>query len=158
MIEYLYNPEREKLQDIVFLFREYADRLNLDLCFQNFEEELKTLPGKYSPPEGCLILARKNNDPAGCIALRKIEGNSICEMKRLYVREKFRGCGIGKDLVSRIIAEAVRLGYGKMVLDTLDSMKSARSLYRAAGFSECEPYYHNPLEGAVFMELVLPQT
>jgi GNAT superfamily N-acetyltransferase len=154
MIEYICNPAGRHLEEIRDLFREYVNWLGVDLSFQDFEKELETLPGKYAPPEGTIILASVNGRPAGCVALRKIDADS-CEMKRLFVRDSFRGSGIGRELVHRIIKEAVSYGYKKMLLDTLESMKSARKLYEDAGFIVRDPYYHNPLEGAVFMELDL---
>ena len=156
MIEYIHNPSGPGLEDIKQLFREYVKWLALDLSFQDFEKELETLPGKYAPPDGAVILAADDGAPAGCVALRKID-NDTCEMKRLFVRESYRGSGIGRELVKRIIRESVTRGYKKMLLDTLESMKSARKLYEDAGFKVRDPYYHNPLEGAVFMELDLTQ-
>ena len=140
------------------LFAEYTASLNLDLSFQDFEKELENLPGKYAPPEGSLILAEENGIPAGCVALRKFgTDGDICEMKRLYVPDSFRKRGIGKELVCRIIAQGTAMGYGSMLLDTLSTMAKARELYEAAGFKRIDPYYHNPLEGAIFMELDLKE-
>jgi len=156
MIEYIYNPEGSLLEEIKQLFRDYVKWLAVDLSFQDFEKELETLPGKYAPPEGVIILAAVDGSPAGCVALRKID-NDTCEMKRLFVRDIYRGSGTGRELVKRIISESVSCGYKKMLLDTLESMKSARKLYEDAGFKVRDPYYHNPLEGAVFMELDLTE-
>lgn len=136
------------------LFLEYAESLDFELCFQNFDNELAGLPGDYSPPEGRLYLALNENKPAGCIALRKFK-DSVCEMKRLYVRPKFRGKNIGKKLVELLIEDAREIGYKKMVLDTVPSMQTAQKLYKSFGFHEIKPYRINPVKGAVFMELRL---
>jgi ribosomal protein S18 acetylase RimI-like enzyme len=133
------------------LFTEYAASIGIDLAFQDFSTELRTLPGKYAEPEGSVIIARRNGEPCGCVALRRIDART-CEMKRLYVRAGARGKGIGRELVSRIIALARTKGYGAMRLDTLPSMKSAVSLYRSFGFQEIPPYTFNPIEGSLFME------
>ncbi|MCP4687669.1 MAG: GNAT family N-acetyltransferase [Desulfobacterales bacterium] len=144
----------EALGEIRLLFREYANSLDFDLSFQNFEEELAGLPGRYAPPDGCLLMARVGNEPAGCAALRKIE-NGICEMKRLYVRPRFRGARMGKALASEIVARARRIGFERMRLDTAGSMEKAKSIYVAMGFREIAPYCHNPLPDATFLELTL---
>lgn len=145
----------DKLDDIKTLFREYQESLGLDLCFQNFEDELATLPGKYSRPGGRLYLASVEGNAAGCIALRGLD-DGCCEMKRLYVRGKFRGLKLGQALVEKIIADAREIGYSRMVLDTYaETMKSAVALYRGFGFSETEPYYNNPHEGVLFLSLEL---
>jgi ribosomal protein S18 acetylase RimI-like enzyme len=137
------------------LFLEYAGGLGFSLCFQNFEGELAELPGKYAPPEGRLLLAMDDERLAGCVALRKLDQES-CEMKRLYVRPEWRGVGLGRRLAETIIEEARAAGYRRMLLDTLPSqMKEARRMYRSMRFREIEPYYDNPVEGAVFMELIL---
>jgi ribosomal protein S18 acetylase RimI-like enzyme len=136
------------------LFIEYAAEINVCLCFQHFDEELTTLPGKYTPPEGCLLLALEGTQSAGCVALRKIDVG-VCELKRLYVRPAFRGKGIGRALASAVIDEARQMGYARVRLDTLASMNDAIALYRSLGFLSIEPYYENPIAGAAFMELKL---
>lgn len=141
-----------QIEDARRLFREYEAWLDVDLCFQSFEEELNTLPGKYAQPSGRLFLALIDEKPAGCIALRKI-GNDICEMKRLYVRDDARGTGLGKMLIERLIEEAKTIGYKRMRLDTLpDKMPKAVRLYQSYGFQKIEPYYENPHKETLFME------
>jgi GNAT superfamily N-acetyltransferase len=137
------------------LFREYSAWVETDLCFQNFEKELAALPGSYAEPDGRLLLAFHDAQLSGCVGLRKI-GEGICEMKRLFVRDAFRGKGIGRGLIEAIIREATEIGYERMRLDTLPpQMNDAIALYRSFGFKEIEPYYENPVAGAKFMELNL---
>jgi putative acetyltransferase len=142
------------VQNIRSLFEEYAASLNFDLNFQHFDQEVANLPGEYSEPHGCLLLARSDDHVAGCIALRKMD-DGICEMKRLYVRPQFRQLGLGKMLVQAIIEKARQKGYRSMRLDTVPAMERAQALYRSFGFQEIGPYRYNPIDGAVFMELTL---
>lgn len=137
------------------LFLEYAQSLGFSLCFQGFDQELAGLPGDYAPPDGRLILATLNDHPAACVALHAIN-DEHCEMKRLYVRPKFRGHGLGKALTERIVAEARQIGYTRLRLDTVEpKMKTAVAMYRRLGFCEIAPSRANPIEGALYMELEL---
>jgi GNAT superfamily N-acetyltransferase len=145
----------DDIQNARGLFEEYAAGLGISLCFQNFDQELKNLPGDYAPPDGRLLLASEDDQLAGCIALRKLDAG-VCEMKRLFLRPAFRGKGLGKLLVESIIGEARKLGYTRMRLDTLPGrMDTAIALYQSFGFVDIEPYCKNPVEGAKFMELNL---
>jgi putative acetyltransferase len=142
------------------LFLEYAQSLGFSLCFQGFDRELAELPGDYTPPQGRLFLAECQNEEcqtelAGCVALHKLDIET-CEMKRLYLRQHFRGRGFGRALAEAVIAEARSIGYRRMRLDTVaPTMKDAVALYRQLGFVEIAPYRTNPIEGALYMELKL---
>jgi GNAT superfamily N-acetyltransferase len=144
----------EQLATIRELFREYADSLGVDLCFQDFERELATLPGKYVAPEGRLYLALEDGKAAGCAGLRKISPEAG-ELKRVFVRPAFRGKGIGRRLVLAVVEAARKNAYRRLRLDTLPSMKRAQELYRAMGFKPIEAYNNNPVPGAEFLELTL---
>lgn len=147
----------EQINEIRRLFREYEAYLNVDLCFQQFESELANLPGKYAPPSGTLMLAMNGQRAVGCGALRRLGSvqDRTCEMKRLYVCSEARSAGIGGQIAKRLIQEGVRLGYSTMLLDTLGWLKAANHLYESLGFVPTEPYYDNPLSGAVYWKLDL---
>lgn len=145
----------EDLEHIRELFQEYADSLGVDLGFQDFEEELLNLPGEYVAPRGCLLLAYVGQTPAGCCALRPLDNSdypNAAEMKRLYVRKAFRGFGLGRHLAEATLDAARQAGYACVLLDTLDDMEAARTLYVELGFEEVPPYYHNPLVGAHYLK------
>jgi putative acetyltransferase len=136
------------------LFQKYAESLGFDLCFQNFDQELDDFPGQYSPPMGRLFLALSENQPIGCVGLRFFE-KGVCEMKRLYVRPDFRGRKAGRLLAEATIKAGKIIRYEIMRLDTLPSMENANILYKSLGFRQIEPYRHNPIKGAIYMELNL---
>jgi len=144
----------EWLAQARLLFQEYAVWTGVDLCFQNFAEELANLPATYIPPDGRLLLALCEGEAAGCVALKRFE-REICEMKRLYVRPQFQGRNIGRRLVEAVIAEAKKSGYERMRLDTLPKMTAAQSLYTSLGFERIAPYRYNPDAMTIFMELSL---
>lgn len=155
MIELIQATLPQDIGEVRSLFLEYGSSLGFSLCFQSFDEELKSLPGAYDPPEGRLLLARCEGHAAGCIALRPLEPG-ICEMKRLYVRPADRGRSLGRMLVERLISEARAISYQRMRLDTIESaMKDAIALYRRMGFKEIAPYSTIPIETALWMELLL---
>jgi GNAT superfamily N-acetyltransferase len=141
----------EDLDEIRKMLLEYEAWIGVDLCFQNFKQELAELPGKYAPPRGRLLIADPN---AGCVALRPID-DETGEMKRLFVRPEFRGTGLGKLLVLRVIEEARAEGYKKVRLDTMPMMESAQKLYQQLGFRDIEAYRLNPQPGVRYMELSL---
>jgi putative acetyltransferase len=133
------------------LFREYVLSLGVDLSFQDFEKELETIDRQYHAPDGGLLLAFKDQQPAGCAGVRKSD-EGIAELKRMYVRADYRGYNIGGGLLKLSLQLATELGYKKIRLDTLRDMTRARALYQSFGFYEIPPYRFNPLEGAIFME------
>ena len=136
------------------LFREYQRSIGTDLCFQNFESELATLPGAYAPPRGRLYLGVSSGKGAGCVGLRPCD-DGAAEMKRLYVRPDYRGLGYGWILAKAVIADAKSLGYTRLVLDTLPTMKAAQAMYETLGFRDIEPYTFNPIRGTRYMGLDL---
>lgn len=147
------------IDEVRKLFREYVEALGVQLDFQDFSRELNRLPGRYAPPDGILLIAEENNDVLGCVALRRFGSSDIetCEMKRLYVRSEARGKNLGRELSLAVISKAVEMGYGTMVLDTLDRLKAAMSLYESLGFKKTAPYYENPLPGVVYWKLDLKE-
>jgi putative acetyltransferase len=153
-IRFITPDTPDELNAVRDLFRRYAESLQVDLCFQNFESELATLPGEYAQPRGALLMALADDELAGCCALRPLDNvdyANACEMKRLYVLPAFRKNKIGRQLVEAILECARRCGYSCVLLDTLDEMETARALYHDLGFEEIPPYYHSPIEGAHYL-------
>jgi putative acetyltransferase len=153
MYQIISDQNKIKMDEVKKLFIEYQKELGYDLCFQDFEQELETLPGKYKQPDGHLLLIKDSpsDSIAGCIALKKHNG-STCEMKRLYILPDFREKGYGKILIQEIIRLAKMKGYQTMILDTLKELKPALHLYRKFGFQETGPYYYNPINDVVYMK------
>jgi ribosomal protein S18 acetylase RimI-like enzyme len=152
-LQIVHADDAEHVEVIRALFREYAESLGFSLCFQNFDEELAQLPGKYSRPRGRLLLARVGDEHAGCVGVQPFLSD-ICEMKRLYVRPAFRGAGIGRALAEAAICETTEAHYAAIRLDTIEPlMGAAVRMYRTLGFYDIEPYRPNPIAGALYMEL-----
>jgi GNAT superfamily N-acetyltransferase len=143
-----------ELQEIRVLFKEYTEWLRFDLSFQNFDKEFAELPGKYAPPKGRLLLAYEDAQVIGCVGLREFEPG-VCEMKRMYIRDKFRKKGYGRKLAKRAIDTAREIGYQYMRLDTVPWMELAIGLYRSLGFYEIPAYRFNPIKGTLYFELKL---
>ena len=142
----------QDLEDVRILFGEYSGLVAEALCFQNFDQELEALPGEYAPPGGALLIARDADAAAGCVALRRLDAASG-EMKRMFVREAYRGSGLGRQLALAIIEEARERKYARMLLDTLPKLSPAIALYRDLGFRETGPYLACPTPGAICFEL-----
>jgi len=136
------------------LIEEYAASLGVDLCFQDLAGELEHLEEQYGPPHGHFLLALRGSAAVGCVGLRRF-AEGAAEMKRLYVVDAERGRGTGRALVAEIVAAARHLGYARLLLDTLPSMRAAQQLYLAFGFRPIPPYRHNPIAGAAYLELAL---
>ncbi len=153
-IELIWHHDAASYDTLRLIMREYAQSLSVDLCFQNFEQELAELPGDYAEPRGGLVRALVNGELAGCCALRPLDNVDYpmaCEMKRLFVRPQIRGLGLGRQLVEATLDTARRAGYACVLLDTLSDMEAARALYEEVGFEEIPPYYHNPIAGAHYL-------
>lgn len=144
----------DRLAQFRALCEQYAASLDFDLRFQDFEEEMRTLPGDYAPPQGGIFLALRRSQAVGCVALRRLE-DRVCEMKRLYVAPDHRGQGIGRALAEEAVDEARRIGYERVRLDTAPGMKEAAALYGSLGFRPIAPYYPNPIPGATYLEMKL---
>lgn len=151
MLRLIHATKEDEYEQARELFLEYVDSLGVDLSFQNIAIELQNIPGEYAPLDGCILLALDNEQPAGCVALRKID-EQVCEMKRLYVKPEWKGRGVGKKLALAIIDEAKFRGYSFIRLDTLPTMEQAIQLYRSLEFYPIEPYRFNPIEGTLYME------
>ena len=144
----------EQLAQVRGLFEEYWSSFGFTPCFQNFSGELAALPGDYAPPAGRLWLALVEGQAAGCAALRRLDGDT-CEFKRLFVRSQYRGLGLGRQLLARVMAEAKAAGYRQLVCDTMPVMADALAMYRRAGFEPTEAYSGHPAPGAIFLRLAL---
>lgn len=155
----LITPDSPALWDETrLILRDYALSLDVDLDFQNFDQELASLPGEYEPPQGLMLLATVDGQVAGCGGFRllaDVDYPNACEMKRLYVRPAFRRFGLGRTLAHALIERATGAGYSCMLLDTLDDMEAARGLYESLGFAEVPPYYFNPIAGAHYLKVDL---
>lgn len=148
----------EQLQATRVIFSEYAAQSGVDLCFQNFDDELAALPGEYAQPQGALLLALADGAVAGCCAMRPLGASdypNACELKRLFVRDAYRRLGLGRQLAEAVIDAARVAGYHHLLLDTLSDMESARALYQDLGFHDIPPYYHNPIAGAHYLKVDL---
>ena len=157
-LQFITPDSSEDLAATRQIFTEYATQLGIDLCFQNFEAELASLPGEYSAPRGVLLLALVDGEVAGCGGLRPLDSvdyPNAAEMKRLYVRKAFRRFGLGRQLAEALLDAARVAGYHSVLLDTLNDMESARALYAELGFEDIPPYYHNPLAGAHYLKVDL---
>jgi carbonic anhydrase len=148
------NSDSEAIEHVRQFFRNYAAWLGVDLSFQNFDQEMASLPGAYATPEGRLFFAEVDGQPAGCVGVRSF-AEGICEMKRLYVEPEMRGLGVGNALALAAINAAKKIGYKRLLLDTLPSMRMAVKLYRELGFTEAPAYYQTPIEGTMFLALDL---
>ena len=146
--------EPAQTDEVRTLLRSYAGSLSFELDFQDFDRELAELPGRYAPPRGALLVAQSDGVVLGCVALRPLAGDT-CEMKRLFVHPTARGAGLGRGLAKAIVAEARRIGYARMRLDTTPGMEPAQALYGELGFVNTAPYTHNPVPGTRFLELEL---
>lgn len=158
LVELMTPTTPELLEATRAIFRDYAQSLDVDLCFQNFEAELAGLPGDYAPSQGALLLALVGGEVAGCGALRRlpdVDYANACEMKRLYVRPGYRQFGLGRLLAQALLDRGRQAGYSVMLLDTLDEMEAARSLYASLGFEDIPPYYFNPIAGAHYLKAEL---
>ncbi|OGI04396.1 MAG: hypothetical protein A2Y25_00845 [Candidatus Melainabacteria bacterium GWF2_37_15] len=142
----------EQLEQARKLFIEYSEFLDIDLCFQNFENEINNLSSVYSEPDGGIFLASFNLEVVGCIALKKLEGH-VGEIKRLYVKDEYRNMGIGRKLFDKILDFAKEKGYQKVRLDTLNFLESAIKLYKAYGFREIPAYNSTPRDDVLYFEL-----
>jgi putative acetyltransferase len=158
MLELATPTSMEEILALRELVKEYAASLNVDLCFQDFDAELASLPGQYAEPRGALRVALSNGELAGCCALRPLDHvdyANACEMKRLFVRPRFRGLGIGRRLAEDIMDAARQAGYACVLLDTLSDMETARAMYQDLGFVEIPPYYFNPVPGSHYLKVDL---
>ena len=146
--------DTRELEQVRQFFRNYAGWLGVDLCFQNFDAEMASLPGAYAAPQGRLFLAEVDGGAAGCVGVRPLS-DGVCELKRLYVEPAYRARGVGRTLIMAAIRAAREIGYRKIMLDTLPNMRMALKLYRELGFRRAPAYYATPVEGTQFLALDL---
>ncbi len=155
-VRILNENDAQAIEHVRQFFRNYAAWLGVELTFQNFDQEMASLPGAYAEPQGRLFFAEVNGQPAGCVGVRPLSsGDAVCEMKRLYVEPTFRGTGAGRQLALAAIKAAKEIGYKKLMIDTLPNMRMAVKLYRELGFNEAPAYYQTPIEGTMFLALDL---
>ena len=151
MTDLIRTVRADEMDIVRALFREYAAWLQVDLCFQGFEQELAALPGAYAAPQGGIWFSEQSGQIAGCVALRPLD-QERCEIKRLWVREAYRGRSLGRRLAETALREGRAKGYKRACLDTLGQMTEARQLYKSLGFQEIPAYYDNPLEEVLYLE------
>jgi putative acetyltransferase len=154
MFEYVVVSSNAEYEAASLLFKEYAQWLNINLSFQSFEQELVELKKMYAGPKGMILLCRANDRFMACVAVRPNE-DGIAEIKRMYVKSEFQGRGVGQALLDHSIDFCKKVGYGKVRLDTLNTMKPAMNLYQKNGFIKIPPYYYNPFPEAVYFEKML---
>ncbi len=142
---------KNRIDEVRELILEYTQGLGRDLSFQDINGELSDPAKKYAAPEGELLVAVKDNRVVGMVAYHR-HSDTRCEMKRLYVKPEYRGMKLGERLIEEIIAHARKACYKEMVLDTITPLQSAIHLYKKAGFTECEPYYYNPMDDVVYFK------
>jgi len=157
MVELVEVKSDKEYKTVIELFKEYAFQINVDLSFQNFDIELKEIQKQYSRPYGIIFIVYDiDKKPIGCFGIRKL-ADTICELKRMYLKKEIRGMGIGNKLLTKAIEIGKELKYKRMRLDTLPTMESAIGLYKKIGFYEIDSYRFNPIEGTKYFEIQLKE-